>query len=78
MTKGLVVSQDAIVVLRVRAYQRRAARAAAIAASSCRLKGVDLCCGENGHCDISQVQTQVENARYGRCGEIVCLRPAFH
>lgn len=54
MTMVLVVSQDAIVVFRVQAYQRRAARAAAIVASSCRSESVNMCRGGNDHCDISQ------------------------
>lgn len=40
-------------------YQRGAAQAAVSVASSFELQRVDLRCGENGHCDISQGQTQV-------------------
>lgn len=43
MTEILVVSQDAIMVVRVQAYQRSAARAAAVVASSFWNGGVSLC-----------------------------------
>jgi hypothetical protein len=65
MTAVLVVSQDAIMVVRVQAYQRIAARAAAIVASSFRYGGVNLCGGGNGHCDISQIQRQAEKLAKG-------------
>lgn len=78
MTAVLLVSQDAIMMLRAQAYQRGAAQAAVCVASSFGLQGVGWRYGENGHCDISQVQTQEANVCYERRGEIACLRPAFH
>lgn len=65
MTAILVVSQDVIVVVRVQAYQRIAAQAAAIEASSFWYRGENWYGGGNGHCDISQVQRQAEKVATG-------------